>query len=69
MFPRGVPNEHVVLLANPVRWKRRIGYSPFCLKGVGPSVTQWRKRRDSNPRYGCPYASFQVWDTRPGSNP
>ena len=25
----------------------------------------WRKRWDSNPRYGSPYASFQDWSLQP----
>ena len=28
--------------------------------GVRSSVLSWRRGRDSNPRYGCPYAAFRV---------
>ena len=28
--------------------------------GVRTSVLKWRRGRDSNPRYGCPYAAFRV---------
>ena len=28
--------------------------------GVRSSVLKWRRGRDSNPRYGCPYAAFRV---------
>jgi site-specific DNA recombinase len=28
--------------------------------GVRSSVLNWRRGRDSNPRYGCPYAAFRV---------
>src|SRR3954469_23603237 len=31
--------------------------------GVG--VENWRRGRDSNPRYGCPYAAFRVRCDRP----
>jgi site-specific DNA recombinase len=27
--------------------------------------SKWRRRRDSNPRYGCPYASFRDWCLQP----
>jgi site-specific DNA recombinase len=27
---------------------------------VRRSVQKWRRGRDSNPRYGCPYAAFRV---------
>jgi site-specific DNA recombinase len=33
--------------------------------GVRSSVLKWRRGRDSNPRYGCPYAAFRVRCDRP----
>src|SRR5215471_10645789 len=27
--------------------------------------TEWRRERDSNPRYGFPYSSFQDWRLQP----
>src|SRR5579871_4706199 len=33
--------------------------------GVRSSVLNWRRGRDSNPRYGCPYAAFRVRCIRP----
>jgi site-specific DNA recombinase len=34
-------------------------------QGVRSFVRTWRKRWDSNPRYGSPYASFQDWSLQP----
>ena len=31
-----------------------------CLAGSACCANYWRRGRDSNPRYGCPYAAFRV---------
>ena len=39
---------------------------PFKVLGAHASVKRlWRRGRDSNPRYGCPYAAFRVRCIRP----
>jgi site-specific DNA recombinase len=37
--------------------------------GVRSSVLNWRRGRDSNPRYGCPYFAFRVRRDRPALPP
>src|SRR5499426_84266 len=37
-----------------------IGSGKLAETGVPSSVLKWRRGRDSNPRYGCPYAAFRV---------
>ena len=37
-----------------------IGGGKLAETGVPSSVLKWRRGRDSNPRYGCPYAAFRV---------
>ncbi len=38
-------------------------------KSFNNSILAWRRGRDSNPRYGCPYAAFRVRCFQPLSHP
>src|SRR5262252_1729776 len=48
---------------------RETPFAPTTVGGLPPEAPEggegWRRGRDSNPRYGCPYAAFRVRCDRP----